>query len=68
MDRSELEQEVFNIESGSMDDTRSDEEIWSQIKSASSEELQFYLLEYREHLRFVSVVESLSLKDDNFIF
>lgn len=63
MTRSELEQEVFDIEFSGMEYISAPEELWQQIKAASTEDLEYYLKEYKEHLAFIAAVESLRLPD-----
>lgn len=63
MSRSELEQEVFDIEFGSMEYNGEQQELWDQIHKASTEDLEYYLKEYQEHLAFIAAVQSLQLPD-----
>ncbi len=63
MNRQELEKQVFDIEFGSMEHNGAAAEILEEIRAASTEDLEFYLKEYKEHLAFVAAVESLQLKE-----
>lgn len=63
MNRKELEQQIFNIEMENKAFNGNAAEIRRQIGAASTEELEFYLKEYKDHLAFVAAVESLALKE-----
>ena len=54
MQRKELEQQVFDIEMENKAFNGDAAAIRQQIGAASTEELEFFLEEYKEHLAFVS--------------
>lgn len=63
MNRLDLENKIIKIDFVRSDLPEAKEELKRQIKAASTEDLEYYLKEYNEYLRFINAVESLSLKN-----